>query len=224
MPFGTHRARAWSPPRAPAAPSSPRASRRPALEVAAFRALQFGWFTTPLVMDEEDAICDRARARRRARRVGGRRRARRPRGQRGLRGRPRGGPDRRGRPDPRAGQGRGQRRARPLHGAVARLRDRRPAARGRRLPAPAGLRRVPRQPRPGARAHAAARRSCRGARRLPGGARHAGGRGDHDERQRRPGPRRGRARADRGRRPRGAPRGPRSATTRCGRRWPSASR
>jgi 2-hydroxychromene-2-carboxylate isomerase len=28
----------------------------PALEVAAFRALQFGWFTAPLVMDEEDAI------------------------------------------------------------------------------------------------------------------------------------------------------------------------
>ena len=48
------RGRAWSRPPAPAARSSRRACDFPSREFEVFRALQFAWFTTPLVLDEDD--------------------------------------------------------------------------------------------------------------------------------------------------------------------------
>ena len=78
----------------------------PEYEVEVFRALQFGWFTTPLVLDDPDDLREALQ------RVDGldveavARRARQPRGGGGLPGRPRRGAHRRGRRRPR-------RRARP---------------------------------------------------------------------------------------------------------------
>ena len=89
-----------------------------------FRALQFGWFTTPLVLDEPRCAARGARHRRGPRRRRDRGRDRRPRGRGGLPGRSRRGADRRGRADARAGQGRPVRRPGALHGAVADLRVR----------------------------------------------------------------------------------------------------
>ena len=125
--------------------------RYPDREYAVFRALQFGWMTTPLVMDEEDDIL---RAIEGVPGIDAREivaRARRPRRRRRLRGRPRRRAHRRGQPDPLPGQGRADRRPRPLHRPVAHLHPGRPAPRGGRLPADRGLRRDRRQPRPDAR-------------------------------------------------------------------------
>src|SRR5947208_25368 len=74
--------------------------------------------------------------------------------------------------------------ARPLPRALAHLRARRPAPRGRRLPARRGLRRAARQPRAGADAATAARESARGAAGDALRARHAGGGGGHGAEQR----------------------------------------
>ena len=180
-------------------PGLPR-DRRDAAARAGVRARGLPRAAVRLVHDaarvRRAARADRgARGHRRLRRRGDRRAARRPRRRGGLPGRPRRGPHRRGLAHARAGQGRPVGRPRALHGPVADLRGRRPAPRGRRLPARRGLRRPARQPRPDARAHAAAR----GPARDPAGAalraRHAGGRRRDGRQQRvaRPGGRRGRA-------------------------------
>ena len=139
--------------------------RQPELEFAVFRALQFGWFTTPLVLDEDADIgprservpgldaaavvgaiddpevreayeADRAEARTAA-----------------------GGADRV------PGQGGEHRRRGALHGAVGRVRGAgRAPARGRRLPAGRGLRRADREPRPALPRRAARRGPAGGAR------------------------------------------------------------
>ena len=65
MPFATRAARArHRRPASPAARSSRRGCSAPEREFAVFRALQFGWFTTPLVFDERDALRRGARRRR----------------------------------------------------------------------------------------------------------------------------------------------------------------
>ena len=59
MPFATSRAKPASRrPRAPAAPSSRRGWHAPELELAAFRAIQFGWFTTPCSRRPDEAILE----------------------------------------------------------------------------------------------------------------------------------------------------------------------
>ena len=97
----------------------------PEYEHAVFRALQFGWFTTPLVFDEPGGLAEALKRRRRTRRRRDRGQARRSRRGGGLPGRPRRGADRRGQAHARPGQGRPVGRPRALHGAVADLRLRR---------------------------------------------------------------------------------------------------
>ena len=179
--------------------------RHPDREYAVFRALQFGWMTTPLVMDEEEDIL------------------------RAIAGVP--GIDAReivgalddpevdaayeaDRADARTAEGSPthfQGKAAQTDGLVRYTAPsliftlRRPAPRGGRLPADRGLRRDRRQPRPDARPRRPAPEDPRrGGRGVPGRPGHGRGRGDHDARQRR-----ARHRGRRGRRssspsPRGA--------------------
>ena len=94
---------------------------------AAFRALQFAWFTTPLVLDDPDDLAvalERVDGLDVPAVLGA---LDSPRGRGGLPGRPRRGAHRRGLGHRGAGQGGPDRRAGPLHGAVAGLRARRRA-------------------------------------------------------------------------------------------------
>ena len=125
---GRRRRRASARRRRPAARSSPRACTAPELEMRAFRALQFAQFTTTGVLEDRRDPARRARHRPRPRRGRDRRADRRPRRPRGLRGRPRPRPHR-GRVADGVPGPRGEHRRRgALHGAVARLRERRPDA------------------------------------------------------------------------------------------------
>ena len=176
----------------------------PELEHAVFRALQFGWFTTPLVMEDHDDLAvalsrvdgldvdaivgaigsDEVEAAYQADRAEARTAEGTPTEAQGKAARP---------------------TAQVRYTAPSLIFEHDgPAARGRRLPAHRGLRRRARQPRPAARAHAAAAGSARGARGVRVRADHLRGRGGHEPRQERAGPRERRARADRARR-----RGPR---------------
>ena len=123
----------------------------PGREHDVLRALQFGWFTTTLVLDEDADIAtalsrveglDVERDRRGARRRGDARR---------LRGRQGAHAHRRGRPHRFPGQGAPDRRPGALLRAVAGVRERRPAPGGGRLSEHRGLRRADRQPRHDAR-------------------------------------------------------------------------
>ena len=114
----------------------------PELEHAVFRALQFGWFTTPLVMEDHDDLAVALRAGRGARRRRDRRRHRLdPEVEAAYQADRAEARTAEGTPTEAQGKAARTDGAGPLHGAVADLRARGPAPRGRRLPAHRGLRR-----------------------------------------------------------------------------------
>ena len=175
------------------------ATRRlaPEQEFAVFRALQFAQFTSTRFLEDSDELRDAiawvpgidadaiiaAAARSRDRTP--------------LRAGPRRGPHRRGRTDRVPGQVGQHRRPRALHGAEPAVLQRRPHARGRRLPDLRGLRRLRREPRYEPQPPRARRGRGRDPARVPGRPDDRRGRPDHGRGQVRVGPRRGRGRADR---------------------------
>ena len=117
------------------------ATRRlaPEQEFAVFRALQFAQFTSTRFLEDSERAPRRDRLGPRHRRRRDHRSGRRSGDRAPLRAGPRRGPHGRGRPDRVPGQVGQHRRPRALHGAEPAVLQRRPHARGRRLPDLRGL-------------------------------------------------------------------------------------
>ena len=148
MPFGTmRRPRVQGTGRACRAVVSARLDSTEAAYLA-LRALRFGWFTTELLMDEDEGIAQALAQAPELDVESIMARIDSPEVEEAYQQRPRRGAQRRRLRRLAAGQDGEHGRRRALHRAVADLRERRAAARGRRLAAAGRLRRHRRQPRP----------------------------------------------------------------------------